>query len=339
MVSRRILTQYVLLALVWGSSFFFVDIGLQELAPTQVVLARLAIGAMVLAIVCLVSRQRLPRGRSVWAHLFVVAMLLCVVPFLLFAWAQQHVPSSVASIVNATTPLMTMAVALLALPSERPDRWKVGGLGVGFIGILFVLDPFGGFDGRTGPLGYLACLGATFSYGIAFVYMRRFISPRGMSALPVATTQVGMAALVMLILSPFITNQPFVISPTVVASMLTLGAFGTGLAYVWNASIVAGWGATVASTVTYIAPVVGITLGILVLGEDLAWYQPIGAVVVVLGILVSQRRLPQLRRPTTTLSAGPANQSEVQQGSAVYFGVGHHAQPKHSNKSEAGQQH
>ncbi|WP_079726454.1 EamA family transporter [Okibacterium fritillariae] len=72
--------------------------------------------------VCLVSRQRLPRGWSIWAHLFVVAMLLCVVPFLLFAWAQQHVPSSVASIINATTPLMTMAAALLALPSERSDR-------------------------------------------------------------------------------------------------------------------------------------------------------------------------------------------------------------------------
>ncbi|MBF4461286.1 DMT family transporter [Rathayibacter sp. VKM Ac-2878] len=302
-VSRRTLIYYVMLALVWGSSFFFVGVGLQDLAPTQVVFARVVIGAVVLGGVCLVSRQRLPRGRSIWAHLFVVAMLLCVVPFLLFAWAQQHVPSSVASIINATTPLMTMAVALLALPSERPDRWKVGGLGVGFIGILLVLDPFSGFDGDTGPLGYLACLGATLSYGIAFVYMRRFVSPQHLAAIPTATAQVGMAAIVMVILSPFIANQPFVISPAMVASMLALGAFGTGLAYVWNASIVATWGATVASTVTYVAPVIGITLGILVLGEDLSWYQPIGAVVVVLGILVSQRRLPQLRcrrvRPLT----------------------------------------
>lgn len=295
-MSRRTLAQYVMLALVWGSSFFFIDIGLQELAPTQVVLARLMIGAVVLAVICLVRRQRLPRGRSIWEHLFVVAMLLCVVPFLLFAWAQQHVPSSVASIINATTPLMTMAVALLALPSERPDRWKVGGLGVGFIGILLVLDPFSGLDGDIGPLGYLACLGATLSYGIAFVYMRRFVSPRGFPPVPVATAQVGMAAIVMATVSPLVANQPFTVSPAVVVSMFALGALGTGLAYVWNASIVAEWGATVGSTVTYVAPVIGITLGVVVLGENLAWYQPIGAVVVVLGILVSQRRLPQVRR-------------------------------------------
>lgn len=293
---RRTLPQYVMLALVWGSSFFLVDIGLRGLSPTQVVLARLVIGAVVLAIICLVSRQQLPHGGSIWAHLFVVAMLLCVVPFLLFAWAQQHVPSSVASIINATTPLMTMVVALLALPSERPDRWKAGGLGVGFIGILLVLDPLTGFHGDTGPLGYLACLGATLSYGIAFVYMRRFVSPRGFDAIPVATAQVGMAAVVMVILSPVIATQVFVISPAVVASMVVLGAFGTGLAYAWNASIVAHWGATAASTVTYIAPVVGIALGVLVLGENLAWYQPVGAAVVVIGILVSQGRVPRLRR-------------------------------------------
>lgn len=293
-LSHRTLIQYGLLALVWGSSFFFVGVGLQGLSPTQVVLARLTIGAVVLVLLSFVRRQPLPRGLHVWAHLFVVAMLLCVVPFLLFAWAQQHVPSSVASILNATTPLMTMAVALVALPAERPDRWKVGGLGVGFIGILLVLDPFSGFGGDAGPPGYLACLGATLSYGVAFVYLRRFVSPRGIAALPVATAQVGLAPVVMVILSPFIANQPFALSPDVVASMLALGVFGTGLAYVWNASIVSTWGATVASTVTYIAPVIGITLGVLALGETLAWYQPLGAVVVVGGILVSQRRLPWL---------------------------------------------
>ncbi|WP_044441155.1 DMT family transporter [Agreia bicolorata] len=293
---HRTLIQYVMLALVWGSSFFFVDIGLRDLMPTQVVFARLTIGAIVLGVVCLVSRQRLPRGVSTWAHLFVVAMLLCVVPFLLFAWAQQNIPSSIASILNATTPLMTMIVALLALPSERPDRWKVGGLGVGFIGILFVLDPFSAFDGDAGPRGYLACLGATLSYGIAFVYLRRFVSPRGIAAIPLATAHVGMAAVIMIALSPFIASQPVTISPAAVASMLALGAFGTGFAYIWNASIVAHWGATTASTVTYIAPVIGIALGVSVLHEGLAWYQPIGATVVIVGILISQRRLPRLRR-------------------------------------------
>lgn len=287
--SAGTLLQYLMLALVWGSSFFFVSVGLQGLSPTQVVLARLGTGAVALAAISLVTRTRLPREASTWAHLFVVAMMLCVVPFLLFAWAQQHVPSSVASIINATTPLMTMAVALLALPAERPNRWKIGGLGVGFVGVLLVLDPFAGLGGGTDLLGYLACLGATLSYGIALVYLRRFVSPRGYSAIPVATAQVGMAAVVMLIVSPWVAGQPVTITPPVVTSMLALGVLGTGLAYVWNANIVARWGATVASTVTYLTPVVGIALGVVALGERLAWYQPLGALVIIGGILVSQR--------------------------------------------------
>lgn len=289
--TRGTLVLYLLLALTWGSSFFFVSVGLETLSPTQVVLARLVIGAVTLGLVCAITRQRLPRGRTIWMHLFVVGLLLCVIPFLLFAWAQQHVPSSIASIINATTPLMTMLVALVALPAERPDRWKIGGLLAGFCGVLLVLDPWRGTGAGAEPLGYLACLAATLSYGIAFVYMRRFVSPRGLPAVPVATVQVGTAALVMLALSPWIAAQPVQLTTPAVLSMIALGALGTGLAYAWNATIVGRWGATTASTVTYFTPLVGIALGVLLLHERLSWYQPLGAIVIVTGILLSQRRL------------------------------------------------
>lgn len=304
-VSSRTLLQYVLLALVWGSSFFFVSIGLTGLSPTQVVLARLSAGAIALAVVCLVRRQPLPRGVSIWGHLFVVAMSLCVVPFLLFAWAQQYVPSSIASIINATTPLMTMAVALLALPAEQPDRWKVAGLLVGFGGVLAVLDPFRGFSGAGSVGGYVACLGATLSYGIAFVYMRRFVSPRGLPAISVATTQIGIAAVVMALLSPWIASQPLTLNLPVISAMIALGVLGTGLAYVWNANIVSQWGATVTSTVTYLTPIVGISLGVAVLREEIEWYQPIGAIIVVVGILISQRRIRRPLRQRRTPAAVP----------------------------------
>ncbi|WP_308195183.1 DMT family transporter [Microbacterium aurantiacum] len=201
-----------------GSSFFFVSVGLEGLSPAQIVLARLTAGAIALVIVCLVIRQRLPRDPIAWLHLLVVAVLLCVAPFLLFAWAQQHVPSSIASIFNATTPLMTMLVALVALPSERPDATRVMGLAAGFVGVLFVLAPWDGPSGGVAPPGQLACLGATASYGIAFVYLRRFVSPRGYPAVAVATVQVGLAATVMLILTPFTARGPFTLSPGIVLS-------------------------------------------------------------------------------------------------------------------------
>lgn len=131
--------QFMLLAVVWGASFLFIKIGLEGLSPAQVVLGRLLTGAVALVLVSLVGRQRPPRELVVWAHLAVVSVLLCVVPFLLFAWAEQRVPSGLASIYNATTPLMTALVALLALRTERPTRATLTGLLVGFAGVVVVL--------------------------------------------------------------------------------------------------------------------------------------------------------------------------------------------------------
>jgi drug/metabolite transporter (DMT)-like permease len=285
-----VLAQYLALALTWGASFLFVEWGLVGLSPAQVVLARLVLGALTLAAIAALTRVPLPRQPVVWGHLAVTALLLCVVPFLLFAWAQQSISSGLASIYNATTPLMTTLVALAALPGERPGPARVVGLLTGFAGVLLVLAPWRGVG--TGSLSAQgACLLATACYGAAFVHLRRTIAPRGIPALSVAAVQVGLAAVAMLALAPFVAGAPVTLTPHVVLGVLALGGLGTGLAYVWNTNVVAGWGATNAATVTYLTPVVGVALGALVLDETLTWNQPLGAAVVVLGIAVSQRRL------------------------------------------------
>jgi drug/metabolite transporter (DMT)-like permease len=306
---RRVLAQYLALALVWGASFLFIKVGLEGLSPTQVVLGRLTAGAVALVIVTLVTRLPLPRERVVWGHMLVVALLLCVVPFLLFSWAETRISSGLASIYNATTPLMTTLVALAALPSERPTRMRLLGLLIGFAGVVLVLGPWG-FEGHGeagGAIaGQLACLGATACYGTATVYLRRFVSPRGLPAVTVATVQVGLAALILLVAAPFAAVSPVHLTPRVVLSVLALGALGTGLAYVWLTNIVVGWGATNASTVTYLTPLVGVVLGVALLGETLTWNQPVGALVVVLGIAVSQNLLT--RRPAAPAQPVPAAQ-------------------------------
>jgi len=293
--SRRVLAQYVALALAWGASFLFIKVGLQGLSPAEVVLARLSAGTVTLLAVTAVTRQPLPRKPVVWAHLAVVAVLLCVVPFTLFGWAEQHISSGLASIYNATAPLMTAMVALAMLPGERPSRVKVAGLLTGFAGVLVVLGPWRGIGAGNG-LAQAACLAATFCYGLAFVYLRRFITPYRLPAVSVATVQVALGAAVMLLLAPAYLTGPVKASPAVITSVIVLGAAGTGLAYLWNTNIVAGWGATNASTVTYFTPLVGVVLGTILLGEAITWNEPVGALVVVTGIALSQGR-PQLRLP------------------------------------------
>ena len=129
-----------------------------------------------------------------------------------------------------------------------------------------------------------------------FTYLRRYVSPRGIGVLPAATVQVTLAAGVAVILAPWAATAPVRLSPAIIGSVLALGALGTGIAYIWNTSIVANWGATIASTVTYVIPVVGVILGILVLSETLTWNEPAGAVIVILGILTAQNRLAPVAR-------------------------------------------
>jgi drug/metabolite transporter (DMT)-like permease len=285
--SRRVATQFLLLAAIWGSSFLLIKIGLEGLAPAQVVLARIGGGALALIGISVVSRTYLPRFGVVWGHAAAVAVLLCVLPFLLFAWAEQHISSGLASIYNATTPLMTMLVAILVLPEERPTPSRLTGLLTGLVGVGVVLGPWRGIAAGNWT-AHGACLLATASYGIAFVYLRRFLAPRGLPVLSVATLQVGIGALIMLALTPIIATQPVHLTTRVVVSMLLLGLLGTGLAYVWNTNIVAAWGATNASTVTYLTPVIGVALGMILLGERISWNQPLGVLLVIAGIVLTR---------------------------------------------------
>ncbi|GAA1967262.1 DMT family transporter [Amycolatopsis minnesotensis] len=288
--------QFAVVAAAWGSSFLFIKVGLGGLTPGQVVWARLVFGSLALAAIMLVTRRAIPREPRVWGHLTVVALLLCVFPFLLFAWAETRISSGLASIFNATTPLLTMAIGAVALASERLTRDRALGLVLGFVGVVVIIGPWAGIDFGHELLAQLACLGATFCYGCSFVYLRRFVAPLGIPAVSVAFVQVTIAAVIMLAATPWLTATPPRLDLPIVLSMLALGAIGTGLAYLLNMNVVRAWGAANASAVTYLSPVVGVALGVTVLGEPLTWNQPVGAVLVILGIVASHGKLRTKRR-------------------------------------------
>jgi drug/metabolite transporter (DMT)-like permease len=288
-----ITVRFVLLALVWGASFLLIKVGDGGLSPAQVVFARLGFGALALGIVVAVTRTSLPRDWRTWGHLAVLAITLCVLPFLLFAVAEQHVSSGLASILNATTPLMTMLVTVLALRQEQLTATRVSGLLLGFLGVVTLTGPWQSSGGGS-VLAELACLGATLCYGIGFTYLRRFITPRGLTPVSVGFCQVLAGTVLVALTLPWTRLPAPHLSGSIVLSMIVLGAAGTGIAYVWNTQIVAAWGAVNGAAVTYLTPIVGVVLGIVVLHEPLRWNEPVGAVLVILGVLTAHGRLTRL---------------------------------------------
>jgi drug/metabolite transporter (DMT)-like permease len=287
----KIALQFLGMGLVWGASFLFMKVALTGVSFGQVAWSRTVLGALTLGIVVVVMRERLPRDPVVWGHLAVLAVFNCVLPYLLFAWAEQYVSSGLASIYNATTPIMTAIIVTLGFRVEKLGREQVLGILIGILGV-FVIIGLWNYDSITGSLrGQLACLGATACYGVAFGYIRKYLLHRDITGTTLAFTSIGVSAVVFLLLTPLVAWHPVRLDIWVVGSLVLLGALGTGLAYVWSFNVQRAWGPTSTSTVTYLTPVVGVVLGIVILGERLSWNEPLGALLVILGILLAQNRI------------------------------------------------
>jgi drug/metabolite transporter (DMT)-like permease len=287
--------RFALLALIWGSSFLSIKVAVDALAPVDVAFVRVALGASVLLVALAIRRQRLPAGRAVWGHLFVIALFGNSIPFLLLAEGETRISSVLAGIWNATTPLLTLVVATFMLPDERPTGRRVAGLLAGFAGVLVVLGPWRSVGG--GELtGQLMCLGAAACYGLAFPYTRRFVAGRPDSGMALSAGQLIWSSVQLGVVTAFVGGAPHDVSLDPVLAMLALGVLGTGFAYILNYSIVRMAGATTASTVTYLVPIVSTALGIAILGEHLVWNQPVGAALVLASVAYSEGLLGPRRR-------------------------------------------
>lgn len=279
---------FVALALTWGTSFAFIKLALEDLAPIDVAFGRVALGALTLLALLVARRERLPRDKALWGHLFVVALLFNSVPFTLFAYGEERISSVLAGIFNATTPLLTALFGLLALRGERPTRAGAAGLALGFVGVVVVLGPWRGLGGAS-LAGELMVLGAAACYGLAFVYMRLHVSGRPESGVVLSAAQLVLATVQLGLVAPWVGAAPDAVSLQTVLSMLGLGCLGTGVAYVFNYAVVRQAGITTASTVTYVVPIVSTVLGVVALGELLRVNQPLGGVLVLLGVAISGR--------------------------------------------------
>ena len=293
--SQSWLGLFIALGIVWGCSFIFIKLGLEFLTPVGVAFGRCALGALALLIYLKVKGLSLVRDRKMIGHLWVVALLLNVIPGILFALAETEVTSILAGIINAVTPLMTLIAIMLVSRNEKPTAPQIVGLLLGFLGVLTVLGAWKGLGDN--PLwAILVLLAAVTCYGFSFPYSRRYILPAQLKPEVMAATQVTLGAITLLplFLMDGIAKDEYRVGP--VLAMIALGVFGSGFAYIWNFSIMRAAGSAIASSVTYVTPVVAVAVGLIFLEEKLHWYEPVGAVIVLFGAAIAQGRIPLKRK-------------------------------------------
>jgi drug/metabolite transporter (DMT)-like permease len=289
--SQSWLGLYIALGIVWGCSFIFIKLGLEFLTPFGVAFGRCAFGALALLVYLKFKGMSLVRDRKMIGHLWVVALLLNVIPGIFFAWAETEVTSILAGIINAVTPLMTLIAIIVVSRNEPPTKPQVIGLLIGFIGVLTVLGAWKGLGDN--PLwAILVLLAAVTCYGFSFPYSRRYILPAQLAPEVMAATQVSLGAITLLplFLIDGIAKDEYRIGP--VLAMIALGVFGSGFAYIWNFTIMRAAGSAIASSVTYVTPVVAVAVGLIFLQEKLHWYEPVGAIIVLFGAAIAQGRIP-----------------------------------------------
>ncbi|MEU2873953.1 EamA family transporter [Streptomyces olivoreticuli] len=277
------------LALIWGCSFLFIKVGTDGFAPLYVSLGRMLFGTAVLGVALAFKRERLPHGARTWGHLAVAAFLLNALPFTLFAYAELSIPSTLAGICNATTPLWGMVLSLVALSEDRPTRRRFAGLGIGFLGVLTVLGAWQGFSGQD-PAGTVMALIASASYAVGWIYVRRTLSSTGSSHLSTAGGQLLLGTAQLAVVAPLVSPLPTSFPAVSVLAVFALGALGTGVAFLVQYGLVAEVGPTTATLTTYFTPVVATVAGVALLGERLSWNTPVGAVIVLAGAALTQSK-------------------------------------------------
>lgn len=279
------LLLFFALACCWGPSFLFMKIAVEYVPPITIATLRVAIGAIILYSILKFKKISLPKFGVAWKHFAVMGIFSCAIPFALFPISEQYIDSSFAAILNGTTPLFTMVIAHYVTSNDHFTRSKLIGSIIGFSGLLVLVAP-SILGAKMTIFGIMVGIIASASYGVGFVYAKKYMS--NFPPLVVPTAQLFLASLFLLPFS-LIFESPLslrIISLPAILSILGLAALGSALAFVLYYKLINRTSATYTSAVNYILPPFGIILGMVILDEKLTWTSYAGSLMILLGVMI-----------------------------------------------------
>ncbi len=299
-MSTRAVLVLAALGCIWGASFLFIKVIVEETSPFTLVAGRLTLGALPLLVIIALHRPAIVERRSILSKTLFTAVFATALPFLMISWGEQHIDSGIAAVLNSTVPLWTALLTAALLSHERLAGRELAGVALGFGGVLVVTGSDITHIGDSSVLGQLAVVGAALSYAVALVFARAKLAEE--DPVMVATLQVSMGALIMwpVAFAAARGTPDIAVSLKAWLSWVTLGMLGTGIAYIAYYWLIANVG-VLASTVTYIPPVIGLALGAVVLDEAIGLNVVVGAAIIIVGVMLLAGRLDFVARAIRVL--------------------------------------
>ena len=280
--SRNVWLAFLLMALAWGSSFLFIKIALVDLRPATLVALRLTVGAAALLLVARWQKLPLPRNGQTWGHLFVLGALGVAFPFVFISWAEQHIDSGLTAVLNSTVPLFSIVIAGVWLKQETVTRGKVLGLVMGFVGVVFLFARELQVGGGNAAAPLLVIVSGL-CYAISAAYARHHLAH--LHPIIAATGQVAAACVLAWIVALVLDNragQQFTWAAA--GAIIWLGLLGSSLAYILFYYVLGYWGPTRTALVTYIIPLIAVTIGAIFLNELVDWRLIVGGLLILSGV-------------------------------------------------------
>ncbi len=296
---------FVALGLIWGASFLFIKVALQDMGPTVIVLGRSASGALALAVIMAVTGRELFRNLRPRLGLFIfMAVFNALLPWVLIAWGEEHVSSGLASILNSTTTLWVALFIYWVIPAERPTALNYAGVLIGVAGVVILVAPELAQHGISGDIvGALAVVCASMSYAVAALFVR--VRMRGMNVYEQSLGQLAATALLALPVAAPALPQVHLALPAV-AAVLALGVGGSGVAYLLYYYTMHTLGAVRATGVTFVVPITAVFWGALLLHESVSLATVAGGLVILAGIVLTNRRPRAVAAPEPARTKEPA---------------------------------